>query len=192
MARVGATRGNTPVFVRVAAVCAALVNVVLLILWGGLEVLAGDGASLVDTVPSTILAVISGLATAQIVLWWCESPERDHRRDHRIVVVLSFCTGGTIMGELLGWLWTLDGTLGSGTFADVLAQNALALIATLAGAPSTGLVGAATGLVIGLYRRPGPGLPARGRPLRLRRRGVSRAGEVDDACCGRPDEVHAG
>lgn len=136
-------------FVRRAAVCVALVNVTVLILWSGLELLSGDGSSLWDALPSTLLAVISGFATAHIVLWWFDLPGRDYGQRYRVVVA-SFCLGGAIMGGLLGWLWTLDGTLGAGTFADVLAQNALAVLATLTVALLTGLVGAVFGLVIGL------------------------------------------
>ncbi len=55
-----------------------------------------------------------------------------------------------ITGELLGWLWTLDGTLGAGTFADVLSQDTPVVLATFADALLSGLVGAVIGLVVGL------------------------------------------
>ena len=74
--------------------------------WNGLKLLAGDGASLLDALHSTVLAVISGLATAQIVLWAFDLPGRDYWHRYRVVVA-SFCLGGAIMGELLGWLWIL-------------------------------------------------------------------------------------
>ncbi len=54
------------------------------------------------------------------------------------------------MSELLGWLWVLDGTLGAGTFADVLAQDPLAVIGTLAYALAPDIVGAVIGLFTGL------------------------------------------
>ena len=40
--------------------------------------------------------------------------------------------------------------MGAGTFADVLAQDVLAVLATFAWALVTGVVGAAFGLVVGL------------------------------------------
>ncbi len=58
-ARVAVGDVGLGLFVRVAAVCAALVNLVLQVQWGGgLETLAGDGISLLDAVPSASLAVI--------------------------------------------------------------------------------------------------------------------------------------
>ncbi len=78
-ARVAVRDVRLGLFVRVAAVCAALVNLVLQIRWGGgLGTLAGDGASIWDAVPSALLAVISGLMTAQIVLWGFDLPGRDY------------------------------------------------------------------------------------------------------------------
>lgn len=137
-------------FVRTAAVCAALANLVVQVAWfGGLETLAGDGAYIRDAVPSALLAVISGLLTAQLVLWKFALPGRDYWHRYWIVVG-AFCLEGAVMGELLGWLWVLDGTLGAGTFADVLAQGTPAVVATLAGALLPGLVGAVLGLLTGL------------------------------------------
>ena len=147
-----AVRGAGPGwFVRTAAVCAALANLVLQIAWfvGGLEVLAGDGASIRDAVPSAVLAMVSGFLTAQVVLWGFGLPGRDYWHRYWIVVG-AFCLGGGIMGELVGWLWVLDGTLGAGTFVDVLAQDPTAVIATLAYALVPGLVGAAIGVLTGL------------------------------------------
>jgi hypothetical protein len=142
--------GNVDLFVRVAAVGAALVNLVLVIPWGGgLEVLAGDGASLWDAAPSAVLALVSGIATAQIVLRKADLPGRNFGHRYRVVVA-SFCLGGAIMGGLLVWLWALDGTFGAGTFADVFARGPLFALAAFASALAYGPMGVMFGLVIGL------------------------------------------
>ena len=116
---------------------------------GGLEVLSGSGDSIWDAVPSVFLTVVSGLATAQIVLWVFDLPGRGFGQRSRDVVA-SFCLGGVLMGESLGWLWVLDGTLGAGTFAGVIAQGPLMALAAFAYALIPGIVGAAFGLVVGL------------------------------------------
>lgn len=117
---------------RVAAVCVALANVPVVVLWlvGGLSVLAGEDASLGETVPSVLIAMVSGLATSQIVLRVFELPGRDFAHRYRVVVA-SFCIGGAVMGELLGWLFVLDGTLGAGTFATFLAEDLVVVLVNL-------------------------------------------------------------
>ena len=54
------------------------------------------------------------------------------------------------MGESLGWLFVLDGTLGAGTFASLLAEAPAVVLINLVWALVPGLVGAVFGLVIGL------------------------------------------
>lgn len=138
-------------FVRVAAVLVGLANLAGVILWfvGGLNTLAGEGASLGEALPATLVAVVAGLVTSRIVLRTFELPGRGF--SHRYwVVVASFCLGGAIEGELLGWLFTLDGTLGAGTFANIVAEGPVVLLGALAWAFVPGLVGAVMGLAVGL------------------------------------------
>jgi hypothetical protein len=143
-------------FVRFAAVCVGLANLVAVILWwvGGLHVLGGeDASSLGEAVPSVLAAVIAGLVTSQIVLRIFELPGRDFRYCYR-VVVMSVCIGGAIQGVLLGWVFSSDGTLfpeplfeASGFYAGrpflLLGDVARVLL-------GAGLVGAVMGLVVGL------------------------------------------
>ena len=147
-------------FVRGAAVLVGLANLVGVILWfvGGLYTLAGEGASLVEALPSVLVTLIAALATSQIVLRIFELPGRG--LSHRYgAVVASFCLGGAGMGELLGWLFVLDGTLGAGTFADTVAEGPAILLAALVYAFLPGLVGAVFGLVFGLAEGLILGLP---------------------------------
>jgi hypothetical protein len=118
--------------VRVVAVCVGLANLVGVIVWwvGGLYTLAGEGASLGESLPSVLLTVMAALATSQIVIRIFDLPGRSFSYRYRMVVA-SFCLGGAIMGELLGWLFTLDGTLGAGTFADIVAEGPVILLGAL-------------------------------------------------------------
>lgn len=150
----GATRTRTGLrwFVRVAAVLVGLANLPVVIVWvvGGLEVLAGAGASLGETLPTVLIAVIASLATSEIVLRVFELPGRSS--GHRYgVVVTSVCLGGALMGAPLAVLYAIDGTLGADPTRSVYAilyADPLALL----GAVPVALVGAVFGLVSGWRR----------------------------------------
>ncbi len=100
-------------FVRGAAVLVGLASLVGVVVWfvGGFYVLGGESASsLREAIPSVIAAVAAGLLTSQIVLRAFELPGRGFW--HRYwVVVMSVCIGGAIEGAMLGWVFSLDGTL---------------------------------------------------------------------------------
>lgn len=141
---------SATVFVRVGAVGVAIVNVpVAVSLVGGLSVLGGGGASLREIFPPVILAIIAGLIASQVILWLFEIPGDGFAYRYRLIVT-AFCLGGAIQGELLGWLFVLDGTLGAGTLATLFAEEPIVVLGNLVWALVYGLVGAAFGLVIGL------------------------------------------
>ena len=138
---------------RVAAVLAGLANLVGVVVWfaGGLRGLGGESASsLWEAIPSSIAAVLAGLLTSQIVLRAFELPGRI--LSHRYwVVVAAFCLGGAIEGGLLGWVFSMDGTLFPGPSSEFYAGHPLRLLGDLAWSLlGGGLVGAVFGLVIGL------------------------------------------
>ena len=140
-------------FVRVAAVLLALASLVGVIVWdvGGLRVLGGeDESSLSEAVPSVVAAVLAGLLTAQIVLRAFELPGRGFW--HRYwVVVASVCIGGAIEGAMLGWVFSLDGTLFPEAPPGDYPGGPLLLLADLVRLLlGAGLVGAVLGLVAGL------------------------------------------
>ncbi len=143
---------------RVVAVFVGLANLIGVILWFGLDTFAGEGASLGEVLPSTFLVVIAGLVAAEIVLRVSEVSGRGFSHCYKVIVT-AFCLGGVIEGELLGWLFTLDGTLGAGTFTDIFADGPIFFFVTLAWAFIPGLVGAAFGLVAGLAEGLILGLP---------------------------------
>lgn len=100
-------------FVRVAAVLVALANLVIVVVWfvGGLYVLGGESeSSLREALPSVIAAVLAGLTTSQIVLRTFELPGRGFWHRYRVVVA-SVCIGGAIEGAMLGFVFSMDGTL---------------------------------------------------------------------------------
>lgn len=137
-------------FVRVGAVCVAIANVPLAVsLVGGLSVLGGGGASLQEILPVVILAVAAGLVASQIFLRLFEIPGRGFAYRYRGIAT-AFCIGGAIQGELLGWLFVLDGTLGAGTLATLFTEEPVIVLANLVWALVPGLVGAVFGLLIGL------------------------------------------
>lgn len=157
------TRTGLRWFVRVAAVLVGLANLVGVVVWfvGGLYVLGGESeSSLREAIPSVLAAVLAGLATSQIVLRMFELPGRGfwHRYG---VVVMSVCIGGIIEGAMLGWVFSLDGTLFPEAPPDTPWLNPgapIVLLAQLAnvarvllGAGAVGaVIGAALGLVEGL------------------------------------------
>jgi hypothetical protein len=139
-------------FVRGAAVLVGLAGLVGVVVWfvGGLYVLGGEGeSSLREAVPSVIAAVLAGLLTSEIILRAFDLPGRDF--GHRYgVVVASVCIGGAIEGAMLGWVFSLDGTLfpeTPGTYAGEPLRLLAGLARVLLGA---GLVGAVIGLAVGL------------------------------------------
>jgi hypothetical protein len=152
-------------FVRVAAVLVGLANLVGVILWfvGGLRVLGGEStSSLQETLPAVIATIVASLATAQIAIGTFELPGRGFWHSYG-VVVRSVCIGGMIEGGLLGWVFSLDGTLfpepllGSSGF---YAGHPLLLLADLARVLlGAGLVGAVIGLAVGLAEGLILGLP---------------------------------
>jgi hypothetical protein len=137
-------------FVRGSAVLVGLASMVGVVArWvGGLYVLGGEGeSSLREAVPPAIAAVAAGLVTAEIVLRAFDLPGRDFW--HRYGVVLaSVCLGGAIEGAMLGWVFSLDGTLFPGAVrpADLVADP-LGVVGVSLG---SGVVGAVIGLVVGL------------------------------------------
>ena len=146
-------------FVRIAAILAGLANLVGVILWfvGGLYVLGGESASsLGEAVPSVIAAVLAGLLTSQIVLRAFELPGQRFWQRYW-VVVMSVCIGGAMEGAMLGWVFSLDGTLfpeappGTPWFD---AGDPLLLLAQLANVArvllGAGAVGAMMGVALGL------------------------------------------
>lgn len=141
---------DATILVRVGAICIAVANVPVVIMQvGGLSVLGGGGTSLREIAPPVILAVIAGLLVAQILLRLFEIPGRGFTYRYRMVVT-AFCLGGAIEGELLGWLFTLDGTLGAGTLTTFFAEEPAIVLGNLVWALVPGLVGAMFGLLIGL------------------------------------------
>ncbi|MDP9479840.1 MAG: hypothetical protein M3R38_29965 [Actinomycetota bacterium] len=146
-------------FVLVAAVLGGLANLPVVILWvvGGLEVLAGAGASLGEILPSALIALIASLATSEIVLRVFELPGRS--LGHRYgVVVASVCLGGVLMGAPLAVLYAIDGTLGADPTRSVYAILYADPVALLGVVP-VALIGAVFGLVIGLAEGLILGLP---------------------------------
>ena len=146
-------------FVRGSAVLVGLACMVGVIVWdvGGLYVLGGeDESSLREAVPSAIAAVAAGFLTAEIVLRAFDLPGRGF--SHRYgVVVASVCIGGAIEGAMLGWVFSMDGTLFPGAVrpADLLADP-LGVVGVSLGA---GCVGAVFGLAVGLAAGVVFGLP---------------------------------
>jgi hypothetical protein len=156
------TRMRPRWFVRVAAVCVGLANLVAVILWfvGGLYILGGeDASSLGEALPSVLAAVVAGLATSQIVLRAFELPGRGFWHRYR-VVVMSVCIGGAIMGGLLGWVFSVDGTLSPEPPPGVYAGDPLLLLGDVARVLlGAGLVGAVIGSAVGLAEGLVLGLP---------------------------------
>ncbi|MDQ4126544.1 MAG: hypothetical protein M3151_01070, partial [Actinomycetota bacterium] len=71
------------------------------------------------------------------------------------------CIGGAIEGGLLGWVFSMDGTLFAGPPPGFYAENPLGFLADLAWALlGVGLVGAVIGLVVGLAVGAVLGLPS--------------------------------
>jgi hypothetical protein len=164
MAARNATRTAEPRllwFVRAAAVLVALANLVGVVVWfiGGLYVLGGESeSSLREALPSAIAAVLAGLTTSQIVLRAFELPGRGfwHRYG---VVVAAVCIGGAIEGAMLGFVFSMDGTLFPEPPAGFYAEHPIFLLSDLAysllGAGSVGgaiglAFGVAEGLILGL------------------------------------------
>lgn len=140
-------------FVRGAAVLVGLASMVGVVAWwvGGLYVLGGEGeSSLREAIPSAVAAVLAGLLTSEIVLRAFDLPGRDF--GHRYAVVItSVCIGGAIEGAMLGWVFSMDGTLFPETPPGVYAGEPLRLLVDTAGLLlGAGLVGAVIGLVLGL------------------------------------------
>jgi hypothetical protein len=137
-------------FVRSVAVLVGLASMVGVVAWwvGGLYVLGGEGgSSLREAVPSVIAALAAGLLTAEIVLRAFDLPGRDF--GHRYVVVaFSVCIGGAIEGAMLGWVFSLDGTL----FPEAASPGAFAAdpLGLLGVSLGSGVVGAVLGLAVGL------------------------------------------
>jgi hypothetical protein len=149
-------------FVRVAAVLVGLANLVGVILWfvGGLRVLGGEAASsLQETLPAVIATIVASLATAQIAIRTFELPGRGfwHRYG---VVVRSVCIGGMIEGGLLGFVFSMDGTMFPEPPPGFYADHPLLLLGDLAySLLGAGLVGAVIGLAVGLAEGLILGLP---------------------------------
>lgn len=147
------TRSGLRWFVRGAAVLVGLASMVGVVVWwvGGLYVLGGESASsLREAVPSAISAVAAGLLTAEISLRAFDLPGRGF--GHRyMIVVASVCIGGAIEGAMLGWVFSLDGTLfpesAPGDYAGETGRLVADTGVLLFGA---GMVGAVMGLVAGL------------------------------------------
>ncbi|HEX6711122.1 MAG TPA: hypothetical protein VF068_12395 [Rubrobacter sp.] len=140
-------------FVRVAAVSIALANLVGVVLWlfGGLRALGGEGAaSSREALPSVLVAVIAGLAASQWVLWVFDLPGRGFWHRYRVVVE-SVSVGGVMEGVLLGWVFSLDGTLFPEPPPGFYTEHPLGLLLDLAWALLAGGFGGATiGLALGL------------------------------------------
>ena len=136
-------------FVRGVAVLVGLASMVGVVAWwvGGLYVLGGEGeSSLREAVPSVIAAVAAGLVTSEIVLRAFDLPGRGFW--HRYGVVLaSVCVGGAIEGAMLGWVFSLDGTLFPEMPPGSTPADPLGL---LGGSLGSGVVGAVLGLAVGL------------------------------------------
>lgn len=144
--------------VRLAAILVAFTNLFVLVLWVvGLEVLAGDGASLGEAVPSMLVATIAGLAASEAVLRVFELPRRGFRHRYRAAVA-GVCLGGVIMGALLAALYAVDGTLGADPTQGLYATLSADPLAVLGLVP-VGLLGAGVGLVFGLAEGLVLGLP---------------------------------
>lgn len=150
----GAARATGPGlgwFVRGAAVLVGLAGMVGAIAWsGGLYVLGGeDESSLREAIPSAIAAILAGLLTAEIVLRAFELPGRNFGHHYRLVVA-SVCVGGAIEGAMLGWVFSLDGTLFPEPHPGIYAGELLRLLGDLALVlAGAGMVGAFMGLVAG-------------------------------------------
>jgi len=140
-------------FVRVAAVIVGLASMVGVIVWdvGGLYLLGGEEeSSLWEAVPSTIAALLAGLATAEIVLRVFELPGRGFWRRYGVVVA-SVCIGGAIEGWLLGFVFSMDGTLFPEAPPGFYAEHPRVLLGDLAySLLGAGAVGAVIGLAVGL------------------------------------------
>ncbi len=156
------TRSGLRWFVRSAAVLVGLASMVGVVVWdvSGLYVLGGeDESSLREAVPSVIAAVAAGLLTSEIVLRAFDLPGRGF--GHRyMIVVASVCIGGTIEGAMLGWVFSLDGTLfpeaAPGDYVGETGQLIADTGVLLFGA---GMVGAVMGLVVGVAAGVALGLP---------------------------------
>jgi hypothetical protein len=118
--------------VRIAAILVGLASLPVVILWvvGSLEVLAGDGESLGEALPSVLLAVITGLATSGIVLRMFELSGRGFWHRYRVAAT-AVCLGGVIMGALLAVLYAADGTLGADPSSGELLAEPLAVLFAL-------------------------------------------------------------
>jgi hypothetical protein len=139
--------------VRGTAVLVGLASLIGVVVWfvGGLYVLGGESASsLREAIPSVMAAVLAGLLTSQIVLRVFELPGRGFW--HRYwIVVMSVCMGGAIEGAMLGWVFSLDGTLFPAVPPGAYAGTPLGLLGVLARVLlGAGLVGGVLGLVAGL------------------------------------------
>ena len=140
-------------FVRAVAIFVGLANVlaVVVLFVGGLRVLGGeDASSLAEALPSVLAAVLAGLATSEIVARVFELPGRGFWRRYAVVVA-SVCIGGAIEGAMLGWVFSLDGTLFPEAPPGAYAGDPLLLLGDLARLlVGAGLVGAVVGLATGL------------------------------------------
>jgi hypothetical protein len=147
------TRPGLRWFVRGSAILVGLASMVGVVVWwiGGLYGLGGVGeSSLREAVPYVIAAVAAGLLTSEIVLRAFDLPGRDFWHRYGVVVV-SVCIGGAIEGGLLGWVFSLDGTLFPEPPPGLYAGDPLGLLGDLAWALlAGGSVGAVMGLVAGL------------------------------------------